>query len=36
LFPQIFGGRIIMVIAELGAILAYVWLTLMAGRERPS
>jgi hypothetical protein len=36
LFPQIFGGRIIMVLAELGAILAYVWLTLMAGRERPS
>lgn len=36
LFPQIFGGRIIMVIAELGAILAYVWLTLMAARERPS
>jgi hypothetical protein len=36
LFPQIFGGRIIMVVAELGAILAYVWLTLMAGRERPS
>ena len=36
LFPQIFGGRIIMVLAELAAILAYVWLTLMAGRERPS
>jgi hypothetical protein len=36
LFPQIFGGRIIMVIAELGAILAYVWLTLVAARERPS
>ena len=36
LFPQIFGGRILTVIAELGAILAYVWLTLMAGRERPS
>jgi hypothetical protein len=36
LFPQIFGGRIIMVLAELGAILAYVWLTLKAARERPS
>jgi Family of unknown function (DUF6163) len=36
LFPQIFGGRIIMVIAELGAILAYVWLTLKAAHERPS
>jgi Family of unknown function (DUF6163) len=35
LFPQIFGGRIIMVIAELAAIFAYVWLTLMATRERP-
>jgi hypothetical protein len=36
LFPQIFGGRIIMVLAELAAIFAYVWLTLMAGRERPA
>ena len=36
LFPQIFGGRIIMVLAELGVILAYVWLTLKATRERPS
>ena len=36
LFPQIFGGRIVMVIAELGAILAYVWLTLKAAHERPS
>ena len=35
LFPQIFGGRIIMVLAELAAIFTYVWLTLMAGRERP-
>jgi len=35
LFPQIFGGRIIMVLAELAAIFAYVWLTLLAGRERP-
>jgi hypothetical protein len=34
-FPQIFGGRIIMVLAELAAIFAYVWLTLMAARERP-
>lgn len=35
LFPQIFGGRILMVLAELAAIFAYAWLTLMAGRERP-
>jgi Family of unknown function (DUF6163) len=35
LFPQIFGGRILMVLAELAAIFAYVWLTLMATRERP-
>jgi hypothetical protein len=35
LFPQIFGGRIIMVLAELAAIFAYVWLTFMAARERP-
>jgi hypothetical protein len=36
LFPQIFGGRIIMVLAELAAIFVYVWLTLMAARERPT
>jgi len=36
LFPQIFGGRIVVVLAELAAIFAYVWLTLMAGRERPA
>ena len=35
LFPQIFGGRIIMALAEFAAIAVYVWLTLMAARERP-
>jgi len=34
-FPQIFGGRIIIAIAEIGIIAAYVVLALMAARERP-
>ena len=34
-FPQIFGGRIIIAIAEMGIIAAYVVLALMAARERP-
>jgi len=34
-FPQIFGGRIIVALAEFGGILVYVLITLMAARERP-
>jgi len=34
-FPQVFGGRIVVALAEFAAILAYVGLTLMAARERP-
>jgi Family of unknown function (DUF6163) len=35
-FPQIYGGRIVVAMAELGAIFAYVGFTLMAARERPT
>ena len=34
LFPNIYGGRILVVIAELAAIVAYLGLTVMASRER--
>lgn len=34
-FPQVYGGRIWIAIPEFLAIFAYVWLALMAGRERP-
>lgn len=34
-FPQIFGGRILVALAEFAAILGYVYITLMAARERP-
>ncbi len=33
-FPQIYGGRITMIVAELAAVFAYVGLTLMSARER--
>jgi hypothetical protein len=33
-FPQIYGGRILTVLAELAAVFAYVGLTLMSARER--
>jgi hypothetical protein len=34
-FPQIYGGRFLVVLGELAAILAYVGLAVMAARERP-
>jgi hypothetical protein len=34
-FPQIYGGRIWMILLELVLILAYVGFALMAARERP-
>ena len=34
-FPQVYGGRLWIAIPEFLAIFAYVWLALMAGRERP-
>ena len=35
LFPQIFGGRLWVVPAELTLVAAYIGFTLMAARERP-
>jgi hypothetical protein len=35
LFPQIYGGRLLLAFAEIAVVLAYVGLTLMSARERP-
>lgn len=35
LFPQIYGGQTWIVVAEFAAIAIYLWLAVMAGRERP-
>ena len=34
-FPQIYSGQVLVVLGELTAILAYVGLAIMVGRERP-
>ena len=34
-FPQIYGGRFLVVFGELATILAYIGLSVMAARERP-
>jgi hypothetical protein len=34
-FPQVYGGRILIALAEFMAIFAYIGLALLAGRERP-
>ena len=34
-FPQVFGGRVWIALFELVALLCYIGLALMAGRERP-
>src|SRR5690348_40381 len=34
-FPQVYGGRLWIAIPEFCAIIAYIALALMAGRERP-
>jgi hypothetical protein len=34
-FPQIYGGRFLVVFGEVAAILVYVALSVMAARERP-
>jgi hypothetical protein len=34
-FPQIFGGRLWVIPIELVLIVGYVWVALMAARERP-
>jgi hypothetical protein len=35
LFPQIFGGNILVVLVEMTLLGAYLWLVLMAAREQP-
>ena len=35
-FPQVYGGRLWIALPEFVAILAYIALALMAGRERPN
>jgi hypothetical protein len=35
LFPQIYGGRIWLVIVEFGLLGTYLWLALKAAREQP-
>jgi len=35
-FPQVFGGRLWIAIPEFLAIFLYIFLALMAGRERPN
>ena len=35
-FPQVYGGGFLIAIPEFAAILAYIGLALMAGRERPN
>lgn len=35
LFPQIYGGRMVVILAELATVGAYLALALMAARERP-
>ena len=35
LFPQVYGGGMITVMAELGLLAVYLWLALQAAREHP-
>ncbi len=35
LFPQVYGGGMISVVAELGLLAIYLWLALQAAREQP-
>ena len=36
LFPQIYGGRIWMVVFDFGLLAVYLWLALLAAREQPA
>src|SRR5207237_5552114 len=36
LFPQVYGGRIWIAVPEFAVLLVYIFLALMAGRERPN
>jgi hypothetical protein len=35
LFPQIYGGNVLVVLAEMALLGTYLWLVLMAAREQP-
>jgi hypothetical protein len=35
LFPQIYGGSILVVLVEMALLSTYLWLVLMAAREQP-
>jgi hypothetical protein len=35
LFPQIYGGNMLVVLAEIALLGTYLWLVLMAAREQP-
>jgi hypothetical protein len=34
LFPQIYGGHVVIVLIELALLGTYIWLVLMAAREQ--
>jgi len=36
LFPQIYGGNILVIVTELVLLAIYLWLALMAAREQPA
>jgi hypothetical protein len=36
MFPQVYGGSILVVIAEVALLAAYLWLALMAARDQPA
>jgi len=36
LFPQIYGGNILVIVTELVLLVIYLWLALMAAREQPA
>jgi hypothetical protein len=35
LFPQVYGGGIVILLFEMGLLATYLWLALQAARERP-
>jgi len=36
LFPQIYGGNILVIVTEMALLAIYLWLALMAAREQPA
>jgi hypothetical protein len=35
MFPQIYGGNLLVVLVEMALLGTYLWLVLMAAREQP-